>query len=154
MITVDAESAVIALLKLDAGVTSVFYGTLTGNASTQGYRIWPDKLDQGCLLPAAVIFEVDGMPRMNTDGPGLETCRIQIDVYAATRNAAWSALAAIDLCLCPRQLEAGGLRRHVQLSTGTVLIQGIVPDVRRSFWEHETKHYRRGRDYFVTASAA
>jgi hypothetical protein len=153
---IDIESAVRLLLLQSASVLAKFQGQLIGDQSQSGVRIYPDALEQGCDLPAVVFQEISDIHATTTDGPGIETCRIQFDCYDLTRAGAFKALGTIHDVLCPR-LNIGqvGFARYITLSDGTVInIQAVIPGVRISNYENATKLYRRGRDYKVTASAA
>lgn len=149
----DIEGAVEALLKQNTDIAAALYGQLSANSTSQGWRIFPDQLMQGCVLPALVFFEVSDMALETTDGPGLETSRVQIDVYSPRRLEALQILTVVDRCLCPRLGSQVGLHRYVRVGDELLNVQGIRPDVRRSGYEQATKLYRRGRDYHVTASS-
>lgn len=154
--SVDIEAAVYSLLKKDETLASLLYGQLIGGASAVGYRIYPDLMAQGTLLPALAFFEVSDVLQSTTEGPALQTARIQVDAYATTKDVATSLRIAVDNALCPRQrIGQEHMRRTVVLDAGeSILVHGIFPHVGHAGYENQTKLYRRGRDYMVTASAA
>lgn len=152
----DIEAAVRALLVADTTVYNYVHGRLIGapGVTTVGDRIYPDQVEQGSLMPAIVYFEVSERKAETANGPGISTVRLQLDCYAATRTEALSVIGAVDSCLCPRR-DTGLFNRIVTLNDGSrVNVQAVRPDIRRSSFEQATKLHRRGRDYFVTASAA
>lgn len=143
--SIDVELAVKALLVSDLGVSALIAD-----------RIYPYVLPENVSFPAVTYQLVSSVPAETTDGPGLETARIQIDAWSPRRADAVALLIAIDAALSPR-LSPGqvGFARLASLPDGSqVLVQGAIPGALRAVYEPDTKLYRRGRDFLVTASAA
>jgi porphobilinogen deaminase len=102
----DIGTALRAKLQATAGVT--------GLLST---RVYPDQLEQGCDMPAAVYFVVSGNEEGSLDGlVGLTHSRIQVDAYATTRAGANALAAAIRTALASQANSRG--------TWGTVAVSG------------------------------
>lgn len=77
---------------IGVGLRAKLIGT-TAVAAILGTRVYPDRLPQGCTLPAAVYYLISGTEEGSLTGVvGLVHARIQVDAYATTRLAA-NALA-------------------------------------------------------------
>lgn len=65
----------------------------TAVAAVIGTRLYPDKLPQECVMPAASYFVVSDIPASSLNGAlavALKSARVQVDVYAVTREQASS----------------------------------------------------------------
>lgn len=90
-----------------------------GVAALLSTRVYPDQLEQGCAMPAAVIYLISGTDETCLAGlVGVAHARIQIDSYATTRIAANALATAIR-----NALAATGGRG----TWGTVYVSGCTP---------------------------
>lgn len=112
----------------------------TAVAALIGTRLYPDALEQGCELPAAVYqvisrTHVQHLQGITTAG----TVRVQIDCYAATRLAADAVAEAIVAAL--RLLAATPAAIGAGTFVGDLEIQGprseaTGPDDGSDEWEY------------------
>lgn len=93
-----------------------FRSVLTGDATIAGLvgtRIRWNRLEQDETFPAIALFLIDSAPGYHLQGSDhLHTSRVQVDIYAATHQAALAIRNAVDARLSAFAGTQGGTRFH------------------------------------------
>ncbi len=125
------EEAIISLLESDAAVAAAAPG-----------GVWPSVLPPAVEFPALRFLTVSDLAVMASDGPsGTHRVRMQLDAYGPTWPETSTLATAVFAALCPFPAA----RRVV----GSVVIDGIVPELGRSGYETNTTLYSYSRDFIV-----
>ena len=121
------------LLTSDAGV-----------APLVGDRVYTEVLPQAGGVPALVFTEVSGDDDVALDGPtGTRSRRVQVDAWAATREASSS------LGLAAKAALAG----HAGAAAGFAL-EGVFLLTERWDFDTESRLYRTSQDYEIWTAGA
>lgn len=90
------EGKVWSLLNVSSVVSKVGANVVTAGVTTPS--IYPNKIDQGAVLPAIVYIVISDIPQNVVDGskPSLRKARVQVDCYALNLDEAIEAADAVE----------------------------------------------------------
>lgn len=120
----------------------VLLAGVPGFAAVVGDRLYPDRLPQNVVYPAAVYSRISTVRETDTGGlSGMQTVRLQLGAYGPRRAELQAAIEAAVVGLTGTRGVVAGIE-----------LQAVMPEDQRSFYEDDPAVYSVQADFMIQAT--